>query len=123
MQDKYIINNIIKKNKYIEVLWHDNHISKFHYLWLRDNCPSAFHKDTRMRNFNILNVTNDIHPIKFKNTKKNLNIIWSEDNHISNFDIKWLRNNCYTEKNLKKYVSPYKLWDNKFINKYKINNI
>ena len=120
MQDKYKINNITKKSKCIEVLWHDNHISKFHYLWLRDNCPSAFHKDTRMRNFNILNITSDIHPIKFRHTEKILNIIWSEDNHTSNFDIKWLRNNCYTEKNFKKYFSPYKLWDSKFINNIKL---
>ena len=65
MQDKYKVDKIIKKSKYLEVIWCDNHISKYHFLWLRDNCPSVFHKDTRMRNFNILTVPNDIYPIKF----------------------------------------------------------
>jgi len=119
MQDKYKIDKIIKKRKYLEVIWCDKHISKYHFLWLRDNCPSAFHKDTRMRNFNILTVPNDIYPIKFKHSDKKLNLKWSADNHLSNYDLKWLRKNCYTEKNLKKYKSPYTLWDNKFINSIK----
>ena len=69
MQDKYKIIKILKKNKYIEIKWDDKHISKFHFLWLRDNCPTAFHKDTRMRNFNILSVSKNIRPINIKNHK------------------------------------------------------
>ena len=65
MQDKYKIVNIRNRRKYLEIYWADNHISKFHFLWLRDNCPTAFHKDTRMRNFNILSVTKNIKPIDF----------------------------------------------------------
>ena len=65
MQDKYKIVKIRKRNKSLEVFWSDNHISKFHFLWLRDNCPTAFHKDTRMRNFNILSVSKEIRPIKY----------------------------------------------------------
>ena len=80
MQDKYKINKIIKHNKYIEVFWSDNHISKYHFLWLRDNCPSAFHKDTRMRNFNILSVSNYIHPLKINYSNEILNLKWSEKN-------------------------------------------
>ena len=63
MQDKYKIVKIRERNKYLEVYWCDNHISKFHFLWLRDNCPTAFHKDTRMRKFNILSVTRRINLI------------------------------------------------------------
>jgi len=119
MQDKYKIKKITKLNKYLEIFWSDNHISKYHFLWLRDNCPSAFHKNTRMRNFNILNVPNDIHPIKLNYSDEILNLKWSLDDHISYYDLKWLRNNCYTEKNQKKYISPYKLWDKNFINNIK----
>jgi len=119
MQDKYKIKKITKLNKYLEIFWSDNHISKYHFLWLRDNCPSAFHKNTRMRNFNILNVPNDIHPIELNYSDEILNLKWSLDDHISYYDLKWLRNNCYTEKNQKKYISPYKLWDKNFINNIK----
>ena len=35
----------------------------------------------------------------------------SEGNHVSYYDQEWLRKNCYTINNNKKYTSPYKLWD------------
>ena len=105
MQDKYKIVKIRERNKYLEVYWGDNHISKFHFLWLRDNCPTAFHKDTRMRKFNILSVTINIKPIDFRFTNKSLYISWSENNHNSIYNLKWIRDNCYTEINLKSYKS------------------
>ena len=120
MQDKYKIVKIRERNKYLEVYWSDNHISKFHFLWLRDNCPTAFHKDTRMRNFNILSVTKKIRPINFRFNKKSLHVSWSENNHNSIFNLKWLRDNCYTEKNLKSYKSEYKLWNSQFAKKIKL---
>ena len=120
MQDKYKISKITKKNKYLEVNWSDNHISKFHFLWLRDNCPTAFHKDTRMRNFNILSVSKYIKPIDFKFNNKNIYISWSENNHNSTYDLKWIRDNCYTEKNLKSYKPQYKLWNSQLADKIKL---
>ena len=117
MQDKYKIIKIFKKSKYIEIKWDDKHISKFHFLWLRDNCPTAFHKDTRMRNFNILSVSKNIRPININYSNNTLDIVWSENDHLSNYNLKWLRNNCYTEKNNRPDKSPYQLWDSKFITK------
>ncbi len=120
MQDKYKIVKIRTRNKYLQIYWSDNHISKFHFLWLRDNCPTGFHKDTRMRKFNILSVTRRIKPIDFRFTNKSLHISWSENNHNSIYNLKWIRDNCYTEKNLKPYQSKYKLWNAKFANKIKL---
>ncbi len=117
MQDKYKIVKIRARNKYLQIYWSDNHKSKFHFLWLRDNCPTAFHQDTRMRKFNILSVTRRIKPIDFRFTNKSLYISWSENNHNSIYNLKWIRDNCYTEKNLKSYKSDYKLWNSKFVNK------
>ena len=55
------------------------------------------------------------HKINPKNYNLNengkLEIEWSEGNHKSTYDPKWLRENCYTLKNKQKYISPYKLWD------------
>jgi gamma-butyrobetaine dioxygenase len=123
MQDKYTINKIVKKNQFIEITWLDKHISKFHFLWLRDNCPSAIHPTANMRIFNILSVTKNIFPkeIHISNTK--LTIYWSEKNHKSNFEIKWLRDHCYSLK--QKYISPYFFWDQKLkktFNKIKIDH-
>jgi gamma-butyrobetaine dioxygenase len=111
MQDKYTINKIIKKNQFIEITWLDKHISKFHFLWLRDNCPSAIHPTANMRIFNILSVTKNIFPKEIHINKTKLIINWSEKNHKSNFEIKWLRDHCYSLN--QKYISPYFFWDQK----------
>ena len=106
------ISKIEKNSSYLKIIWNDGEESKFNYMWLRDNCPSAHDKDSRHRMFNILNVSQDINPKKYNiNEEGKLEIEWSEGDHISYFDQKWLRDNCYTIKNNKKYVSPYQLWD------------
>ena len=112
MQANYSIKNIKKNTSYLEVEWNDGQKSKFNYLWLRDNCPSAHDKNTRHRMFNILKVSTDINAKKYNiNEQGKLEIEWSEGEHISYYDLKWLRENCYTIKNKKRYSSPYKLWD------------
>ena len=106
------ISKVEKNSTYLKILWDDGEESKFNYLWLRDNCPTAHDKDSNHRMFNILNVSKTINPKSYiinKNGK--LEIEWSEGNHTSYYDAKWLRENCYTIKSKKRYVSPYELWD------------
>ena len=106
------ISKLEKNSNYLKVIWDDGEESKFNYLWLRDNCPSAHDKDSRHRMFNILNVSIDIKPKKYNvSANGSLEIEWSEGDHKSIYDPSWLRKNCYTIKNKNKYVSPYKLWD------------
>ena len=103
----FTIKKVDLKLSSVVILWNDKQISHFHFLWLRDNCISSFHPDTRMRNFNILSVSENIHPKKcYLNKKGNLVIKWSENNHESVFLSKWLRDNCYTIKNLIIYGRP-----------------
>ena len=65
MEQNFTIKNITKNSTNLEVDWSDGKKSKFNYLWLRDNCPTAHDKDSRHRMFNILNVSNKINPKKF----------------------------------------------------------
>ena len=112
-EKNFIIKNIKKNSNSLEVIWDDGKKSKFNYMWLRDNCPTAHDKDSRHRMFNILKVSNQINPKKYSiNSSGKLEIEWSEGNHISYYDQNWLRENCYTIKNNSQYISPYKLWDN-----------
>ncbi|MFL2896702.1 MAG: TauD/TfdA family dioxygenase [Candidatus Pelagibacter sp.] len=106
------ISKLEKNSSYLKVLWSDGEESKFNYMWLRDNCPSAHDKDSRHRMFNILEVSQNINPKKYLvNNEGQLEIEWSEGDHKSYYDPKWLRDNCYTLKNKKEYISPYELWD------------
>ena len=111
------ITNIEKNNSYLKIIWSDGEESKFNFMWLRDNCPTAHDKDSRHRMFNILNVSERLNPKKFKvNSDGKLEIEWSEGDHTSYFDQKWLRDNCYTLKHKTKYISPYTLWNNELQN-------
>ena len=38
------ISKLEKNSSYLKVLWSDGEESKFNYMWLRDNCPSAHDK-------------------------------------------------------------------------------
>ena len=110
METKYTVKNIEKKRDHLSIKWGDNFKSKFHFLWLRDNCPTAIHPTANMRVFNILTVSKKIFPKEFKVQNRKLNISWSENTHESQYELKWLRDHCYTEINNKKYISPYKFW-------------
>ena len=91
------ITNIEKNNSYLKIIWSDGEESKFNFMWLRDNCPTAHDKDSRHRMFNILNVSERLNPKKYiVNSDGNLEIEWSEGDHTSYYDQKWLRENCYT---------------------------
>ena len=106
------ISKLEKNSTYLKIFWDDGEESKFNFMWLRDNCPTAHDKDSNHRMFNILNVSKNINPKKYNiNENGKLEIEWSEGNHTSYYDAKWLRDNCYTINNKKKYVSPYELWD------------
>ena len=106
------ISKVSKNGSALNVEWSDGEKSNFNFMWLRDNCPSAHDKDSRHRMFNILEISTNIEPKKCKiNNEGKLEVEWNEGNHISYYDQKWLRQNCYTIKNKKKYISPYQLWD------------
>jgi len=118
------ISKVFANDSSLDVLWNDGEKSNFNYLWLRDNCPTAHDKDSRHRMFNILKVSANIGAKEFKiNNDGKLEIKWSEGDHTSYYDPKWLRDNCYTIKNKKKYVSPYKLWNNSLSSKLESLNI
>ena len=112
-----LISKLEKNSNYLKVVWDDGEESKFNYLWLRDNCPTAHDKDSRHRMFNILNVSPDINPKNYNlDENGSLEIEWSEGDHKSSYNPKWLRENCYTIKNKEKYISPYKLWNSSLQN-------
>ena len=109
---KFTINKITIGASSVDIIWNDKKISNFHFLWLRDNCPSSFHPDTRMRKFNLLDVSENIKPISCSiNKDGNLLIKWNENNHQSIFLKNWLRDNCYTIKIKNNLKSHYNLWD------------
>ena len=106
------ISKVAQNGSGLEIVWSDGEKSNFNFMWLRDNCPTAHDKNTRHRMFNILKVSEKISPKKYNvNSDGKLEVEWNEGGHMSCYDPSWLRENCYTLKNKKKYTSPYQLWD------------
>ena len=120
MESEIKILNAEKKERSIEIKWSDGNISDYNFLWLRDNCPSEIHPTARERTFNLLTVSESIHPKSFTISEDNsLSIKWSEGDHSSNYSYEWLRKNCYTLKNSTPYKTPYQLWDQSIQNNIK----
>jgi len=106
------ISKITKNGSSLNIEWQDGEKSNFNFMWLRDNCPTAYDKNSRHRMYNILEASTNIEPEKYKiNNEGKLEIVWNEGKHISYYDQEWLRKHCYTINNNKKYISPYQLWN------------
>lgn len=104
------------KNKHsLTLSWSDSKSSQYHYLWLRDNCSTAFHPETRERVFDQLSVSPDIHAKNVEITDNNLTIHWSEGNHQSSFESSWLRKNAYAGDLTPSKSSRTKSWDSSFL--------
>lgn len=89
--------NITLHDNHLTVLWDDGGENEYHYLWLRDNCPSAFHPQTRERNFDLLSVSDAIHPVTCEVKEDALHIRWSEGEHDSRYDLAWLKQHAYND--------------------------
>ena len=60
------IEKIEKNRSDLKIKWSDGEESRFNYMWLRDNCPTAHDKDSHHRMFNILDVSKDLSIKNFK---------------------------------------------------------
>ena len=99
----------------LQVLWTDGEQTRYHYLWLRDNCPSAFHPITRERSFDLLSVSETIHPLTVAVEDEMLVIEWSEQQHTSRYSQQWLRDHSYSDRLRDQHESSYQSWDQQFV--------
>lgn len=100
----------------LKTYWADGKTSSFHYLWLRDNCSTNFHPDTHESIFDLLSVTENIHPIKVEFDDETLKIDWSEGEHRSSFSLAWLYQHAYSGDLKKDQSTGYISWSGDFAN-------
>lgn len=75
----------------VRVRWPDGESTDFPYLWLRDNCPSGLHPETQERDFDLLSVPEDIHPVDLTCDGEAIGVTWSSARHQSRYAADWLR--------------------------------
>jgi len=103
----------------IEITWSDGFKSFFHSIWLRDCCYCEHCGDTYSSKRYIVpsDIPLDIKPNSVAvDADGNLSIAWQPDNHASQYDAQWLRQNCYDDISRQaKFHQPI-LWDSKLSN-------
>ena len=84
----------------LSLTWADGHCSRFHYVWLRDHCPSVFDKETKQRRTSNMNIPRSIKPVHVNvGSGRELIVEWTDaDQTTSIFPAQWLRRACYSEK-------------------------
>lgn len=71
--------------------------TKFHYIWLRDNChcDSCYFDTTKQRLLNSATIDADIVPASVSVSTSAIDITWSQDGHVSTYLKDWLKRHAY----------------------------
>ena len=105
----FTITSVSVRERWVEVVWADGRLSRFHHMWLRDNCPCAgcVHQGTKEQTFELVAVSDDVHPTAATLTDDgSVSVVWSNDAHVSDFHAGWLRENCYSDEARAERVTP-----------------
>ncbi|CAH1250334.1 BBOX1 [Branchiostoma lanceolatum] len=82
----------------VEVEWSGGGVSRFPYVWLRDNCqcPQCFNPDSRSRLVLMLDLDVNVSPVRVEvQGGSSLSVEWP-DGHQSQYDRHWLRERCFS---------------------------
>ena len=83
----------------LTVDWADGHRSRFHAVWLRDNCWCVDCRDrgSDQKRFEVADLPDDL-SLKSASLSPDgdLEIEWSGDRHRSHYETTWLRRHCYS---------------------------
>ncbi len=96
------------------VRWRDDHCSRFHYIWLRDNCRCAACGDP-VRGEKRLRVVDIPAAVKPRSIQLDhagrLDVTWQSDGHKSRYESGWLRRHCYSVSERERRRRRPVLWD------------
>ena len=92
------ISDATMRERFLEIDWEDHTQSRFHYVWLRDNCYCDICHDplTHQKMVRLVDIPQDIAPRGLTFTKHGINLQWHHPMHESTFDAQWLRAHCYS---------------------------
>jgi alpha-ketoglutarate-dependent taurine dioxygenase/DUF971 family protein len=106
--------NIDRQQRYIEITWKDGHCSRFHHIWLRDNCTCAECGDRSggHRYLELGSIDPDISLDEVSvEDSGSLCIRWSGDGHVTRYSPAWLRAHCYSSESIAARRQQPVLWD------------
>lgn len=80
-------------DRVLHVAWTDGTSADFPFLWLRDNCPSGFHPQTREREFDLTSIPDTLGISEASLDGEAILLKWDGESHESRYDPAWLKQN------------------------------
>ncbi len=77
-------------DRVVNVCWPNGTSADFPFLWLRDNCPTGFHPDTRERQFDLTSIPLELSVGNVSLEDGDIVVTWDGESHTSRFDPGWL---------------------------------
>lgn len=99
--------------RWVSVSWDDGRVSRFHHVWLRDNCPcdACVAQATKEQTFELISVpARDLVPVSLVWTGSSLSLVWT-GGHPSVYDAGWLRAHDYSTDASRRGGPVRVLWD------------
>lgn len=116
--DVVAITSVDTERDSMSLTWDDGSASRFHHLWLRDNCAclKCGPHDSGSRLQKFLDIPEDVAPESVSILGTTLRIVWAGDHHESTFPARWLRSRAYSPPMLRLSREPRKtLWDSSLV--------
>ncbi|NQX39256.1 gamma-butyrobetaine dioxygenase [Pedobacter steynii] len=119
MMERYHIVSYSADRNVLAIKWGDGHKSTYHYIYLRDNCPSpkSIHENGQ-KITETAQLNPEIRPAHIELVKEDtIQITWEQDGHSSSFPAAWLRDHCLSTAEIEKrgqkdlLFEPIELWD------------
>jgi alpha-ketoglutarate-dependent taurine dioxygenase len=106
-----MIVDVVLGARSLRIKWDDGTVSRYHYLWLRDNCPQLAHVATGHRIADTASIPEDCRPVHVDFAAgTELSITWQHDGHSSTFSSAWLVSHDYSNGVRLSSPAPV-LWD------------
>ncbi|XP_031569690.1 gamma-butyrobetaine dioxygenase-like [Actinia tenebrosa] len=101
-EQKSLVTEVHKKDSMLHVHWNDQSVSRFPYIYLRDicNCPKCLDAKSFQRKLDIvgqIDLNIQAKSVEVTQDGQKVQISWP-DNHVSEFDSRWLHQNKLKER-------------------------
>ncbi len=113
IDSQYEIRQAAMAAKGLQVDWGDGHKSRFHAIWLRHQCECEVCGTSlnAVRGLRLDQLPGDVSIASLKFNSDRIALSWSDDDHQSVYQGRWLRDHCYSEKERHKRKHKPIFWD------------
>lgn len=108
------IDQLKAEERCLVIYWADGHRSRFHHMWLRDNCSckACGNKSGGHRYLALNDIASRVTPSTIEIDRRGeLVLTWAGDGHRTRYAPRWLRSHCYSPEARAPRHHQQRLWD------------